>query len=274
MDAKQIAEIEVDVLLEAIRLRYDYDFKNYARASLKRRVHSLLSKENLEMPYQLIPRILYDHKIFDKFLSEMSVTVTELFRDPPFFKSIQEIIFPVLKTYPYFKIWHAGCATGEEVYSLAILLKEAGLLDKAKIYATDYNKRSLDMAKAGIYSTGNMEKNSEAYLKAGGKKSLNNYYTQQYDAFKFNDDLKKNITFAYHNLVKDGVFGEMNMVICRNVLIYFDKDLQNHAFTLFDSSMIKRGFLCLGSKETIEYSVLKNQYETLSKPNKIYRKAN
>ena len=274
MDAKKIAEIEVDVLLEAIRLRYDYDFKNYARASLKRRVHSLLSKENLEMPYQLIPRILYDNKIFDKFLSEMSVTVTELFRDPPFFKSIQEIIFPVLKTYPYFKIWHAGCATGEEVYSLAILLKEAGLLGKAKIYATDYNKRSLDIAKAGIYSASNMEKNSEAYLKAGGKKSLNHYYTEQYDAFKFKDDLNKNITFAYHNLVKDGVFGEMHAVICRNVLIYFDKDLQNHAFTLFDNSMVKRGFLCLGSKETIDYSVLKNQYETFSRSNKIYRKTN
>ncbi len=274
MDAKQIAEIEVDVLLEAIRLRYDYDFKNYARASLKRRVHSLLAKENLEMPYQLIPRILYDHKIFDKFLSEMSVTVTELFRDPPFFKSIQEIIFPVLKTYPYFKIWHAGCATGEEVYSLAILLKEAGLLDKAKIYATDYNKRSLDIAKAGIYDASNMEKNSEAYLKGGGKKSLDHYYTEQYDAFKFKDELNKNITFAYHNLVKDGVFGEMHVVICRNVLIYFDKDLQNHAFTLFDNSMVKRGFLCLGSKETIDYSVLKNQYETFSKPNKIYRKTN
>ena len=274
MDAKQIAEIEVDVLLEAIRLRYDYDFKNYARASLKRRVHSLLSKENLEMPYQLIPRILYDNKIFDKFLSEMSVTVTELFRDPPFFKSIQEIIFPVLKTYPYFKIWHAGCATGEEVYSLAILLKEAGLLDRAKIYATDYNKQSLEVAKAGIYSASNMKKNSEAYLKAGGKKSLDHYYTEQYDAFKFKDELNENITFAYHNLVKDGVFGEMHMVICRNVLIYFDKDLQNHAFTLFDNSMAKRGFLCLGSKETIDYSVLKNQYETFSKPNKIYRKTN
>ena len=274
MDAKKIAEIEVDVLLEAIRLRYDYDFKNYARASLKRRVHSLLSKENLEMPYQLIPRILYDNKIFDKFLSEMSVTVTELFRDPPFFKSIQEIIFPVLKTYPYFKIWHAGCATGEEVYSLAILLKEAGLLDKAKIYATDYNKQSLDLAKAGIYDASNMEKNAEAYIKAGGKKSLDHYYTQQYDAFKFKDELNKNVTFAYHNLVKDGVFGEMHMVICRNVLIYFDKDLQNHAFTLFDNSMVKRGFLCLGSKETIDYSVLKSQYETFSKPNKIYRKKN
>jgi len=274
LDAKQIAEIEVDVLLEAIRLRYDYDFKNYARASLKRRVHSLLSKENLEMPYQLIPRILYDNKIFDKFLSEMSVTVTELFRDPPFFKSIQEIIFPVLKTYPYFKIWHAGCATGEEVYSLAILLKEAGLLDKAKIYATDYNKQSLDLAKAGIYDASNMEKNAEAYIKAGGKKSLDHYYTQQYDAFKFKDELNKNVTFAYHNLVKDGVFGEMHMVICRNVLIYFDKDLQNHAFTLFDNSMVKRGFLCLGSKETIDYSVLKSQYETFSKPNKIYRKKN
>ncbi len=251
MDAKKIAEIEVDVLLEAIRLRYDYDFRNYARASLKRRVQSLLSKENLEMPYQLIPRILYDQNIFDKFLSEMSVTVTELFRDPPFFKSIQEIIFPVLATYPYFKIWHAGCATGEEVYSLAILLKEAGLLNRAKIYATDYSKRSLNTAKEGIYDASNMKINSEAYLKAGGKNQLEDYYTQQYDAFKFNDELKKNITFAYHNLVKDGVFGEMNMVVCRNVLIYFDKNLQNHAFSLFDSSMLRWVFYALAAKKPL-----------------------
>ena len=274
MEPKKIAEIEVDVLLEAIRLRYDYDFKNYARASLNRRVQNLLSKENLQMPYQLIPRILYDHTIFDKFLSEMSVTVTELFRDPPFFKAIQDIIFPVLRTYPYVKIWHAGCATGEEVYSLAILLKEAGLLGKARIYATDYNKRSLELAKEGIYSAANLEANKKAYLKAGGKKTLDHYYTEQYDAFKFQDSLKENITFAYHNLVKDGVFGEMHMVVCRNVLIYFDKDLQNHAFTLFDNSLVKMGFLCLGSKETIDYSIVKEHYETFSKPNKIYRRRN
>jgi len=274
VDPKKIAEIEIDVLLEAIRLRYDYDFKSYARASLNRRVQSLLTKENLEMPYQLIPRILYDHTIFDKFLSEMSVTVTEFFRDPPFFKAIQDIIFPVLQTYPYVKIWHAGCATGEEVYSLAILLKEAGLLNKAKIYATDYNKRSLEVAKEGIYSTSNLEANKKAYLNAGGEKSLDHYYTEQYEAFKFQDSLKENMTFAYHNLVKDGVFGEMNIVICRNVLIYFDKDLQDHAFTLFNSSLVRKGFMCLGSKETIDYSAIKDQYETFSKPNKIFRRKN
>jgi len=274
VDPKQIAEIEVDVLLESIRLRYDYDFRHYARASLKRRVQNMLVKENLQMPYQLIPRILYDQSIFDRFLSEMSVTVTEMFRDPSFFEALQETVFPAMKTYPFFKIWHAGCATGEEVYSLAILLKEAGLLDRARIYATDYNNHSLKIAKQGIYRSENFEDNTKAYQRAGGKNQLSDYYTQQYDAIKFKDSLKDNITFAYHNLVKDGVFGEMHLVVCRNVLIYFDKDLQNHALTLFDNSLARRGFLCLGSKETIDYSVLKNSFESQSRSNKIFRKNN
>ena len=272
MELTEIAEIEIDTLLEAIRLRYDYDFSKYARSSLKRRINGLLIKEKLDMPYQLIPRILYDEQVFNRFLTELSVTVTELYRDPEFFLNLVESVFPVLDTYPYFKIWHAGCATGEEAYSLAILLKEAGLLSRAKIYATDYNNKSIDIAKRGNYSAEYIESGNQCYLKAGGKQRLSDYYTEQYDAITFDDELKNAITFAYHNLVKDGVFGEMNLIICRNVFIYFDKDLQDYVLTLFNESAISKGFLCLGSKETIRFSVLKDKFNTLSETHSIYRK--
>jgi len=172
VDIAKIAEIEVDILLDAIKRRYDYDFSQYARSSLKRRINGLLIKEKLDMPYQLIPRILYDEQVFEKFLSEMSVTVTEMFRDESFFQQLQESVFPKLATYPFFKIWHAGCATGEEVYSLAILLQEAGLLGRAKIYATDYNNKSIDIAKQGIYSAENLKSHEKSYLKAGGQKNI------------------------------------------------------------------------------------------------------
>ncbi|OUS19269.1 chemotaxis protein CheR ['Osedax' symbiont bacterium Rs2_46_30_T18] len=272
MELTEIAEIEIDTLLDAIRRRYDYDFSNYARSSLKRRINGLLIKEKLEMPYQLIPRILYDEEVFNRFLSELSVTVTEMYRDPEFFRNLVESIFPVLNTYPYFKIWHAGCATGEEAYSLAVLLKEAGLLDRAKIYATDYNNKSIDIAKQGIYSAENVEVSNKGYLKAGGMHRFSDYYTNHYDAIKFNDELRNAITFAYHNLVKDGVFGEMNLIICRNVFIYFDSELQNYVLNLFNESAISKGFLCLGNKETIRFSILKDKFATLSEGNSIYRK--
>jgi len=272
MELTEIADVEIDTLLDAIRRRYDYDFSQYARSSLKRRINGLLIKERLDMPYQLIPRILYDEEVFNRFLSELSVTVTEMYRDPEFFLDIVKSIFPVLETYPYFKIWHAGCATGEEAYSLAILLKEAGLLNRAKIYATDYNNKSIDIAKQGIYSAENIELSKSSYLKSGGKHDFSDYYTDHFEAIKFNDELKKSITFAYHNLVKDGVFGGMNLIICRNVFIYFDKELQDYVLNLFNESATSKGFLCLGNKETIRFSMLKDKYNILSESNSIYRK--
>ncbi|PCK03820.1 MAG: chemotaxis protein CheR [Alteromonadaceae bacterium] len=272
MDTKEIVDIEIDVLLEAIHRRYDYDFSKYARPSLNRRVQGFLMKEKLETPSQLIPNILRDKYLFDRFLAELSVTVTEFFRDPGFFNAVKETIFPILKTYPFFKIWHAGCATGEEVYSLAILLKEANLLGRARIYATDYNKQALSKAKSGVYPIKKLVDVESAYCDAGGNRRLTDYYTEADNEIKFNGSLQKDITFAYHNLVKDGVFGEMHMVICRNVLIYFDKDLRDHALTLFNNSLAKRGFICLGHKETLSYSVLHNEYNNLSGTNKIFRR--
>jgi len=272
MELNEIAEIEIDTLLDAIRRRYDYDFSHYARSSLKRRINGLLIKEKLDMPYQLIPRILYDEDVFNRFLSELSVTVTEMFRDPEFFLHLVEFVFPVLNTYPYFKIWHAGCATGEEAYSLAILLKEAGLLNRAKIYATDYNNKSIDIAKRGIYSIENTAASNNSYRKAGGKYKFCDYYTDDHQAIKFDDELRNAITFAYHNLVKDGVFGEMNLIICRNVFIYFDSQLQNYVLKLFNESAISKGFMCLGTKESIRFSILKDNFTTLCEKTSIYRK--
>ncbi|MEE8060018.1 MAG: CheR family methyltransferase [Pseudomonadales bacterium] len=274
MDPKEIVNIEIDVLLEAIHQRYDYDFSQYARASLNRLVHDFLIKENYATPSQLIPNILYDEDTFDRFLLELSVTFTEFFRDPSYFNAITEIIFPVLKTYPFFKIWFAGCATGEEVYSLAILLAEANLLKRAKIYATDYNKQAIAIAKSGIYDAKKIEGKALAYSNAGGNSVLSHYYTKRHDTIKFNDSLQNDITFACHNLVKDSAFGEMHMVICRNVLIYFDQDLKDHTLNLLNNSLSKRGFICLGNKETLRYSVLHNQYSIISEENKMFRKIN
>ncbi|MBV1883680.1 MAG: protein-glutamate O-methyltransferase CheR [Pseudomonadales bacterium] len=272
MNPSEIAKIETDVLLDAIQRRWDYDFHQYARASLNRRIASVLNKEGLEMPYQLIPRILYDEDSFESFLTAMSVSVTELFRDPSFFLTLKEKVVPVFETYPFIKIWHAGCASGEEAYSLAILLHEQGLLEKAKIYATDYNKHSLDIAQQGIYSAQDIEQSESAYVEAGGIHSLRSYVVEQYGHLKVADKIKNNITFSYHNLVKDGVFGEMNLIICRNVLIYFDKSLQNHTLKLFSDSLVRKGFLCLGLQESLDFSDLANEFNSVSDYNRIYRR--
>lgn len=272
MEPAEIAEIEIDVLLEAIKLRWDYDFHNYARASLARRIKTVLAREGLDMPYQLIPRILYNQDTFESFLSAMSVTVTEMFRNPNFYLGLVESVFSVLESYPFIKVWFAGCATGQEVYSLAILLREHGLLKRTKIYATDYNKNSLDIAQKGIYPAEDIEHNTKAYIEAGGKKEFSHYIVEQYGNIKLLDELKDNITFSYHNLVRDGVFGEMNLVICRNVIIYFDKELQNHVLSLFDGSLCRKGFLCLGPRETLDFSVIRKNFDVFSGPNKIYRR--
>jgi chemotaxis protein methyltransferase CheR len=202
----------------------------------------------------------------------MSITVTEMFRDPAFYTAIREKLIPALKTFPFVKIWHAGCATGEEVYSMAILLHEENFLDRARIYATDFNKHSLDIAEKGVYPARNMALHAANYRASGGKANFEDYYSAGYDLAKMKDMLKKNITFSYHNLVTDSVFGEMNVVICRNVLIYFDKILQERVFGLFTDSLRHSGFLCLGSKESLNFSSVKKNFETVESKQKIYRK--
>jgi len=269
---KSLLDIEIDCLLSAITERYGYDFRNYARASLKRRIQNYLTVSDCNHVSELIPKVLHDKECFAKFLSNMSVTVTEMFRDPLVFKSIREDILPKLKTYSRINVWHAGCATGEEVYSMAILLEEEGLLDRAHIYATDFNAKSLATAKEGIYPAENVQLYTRNYLKAGGKSSFSDYYQANYESAKMKDSLREKITFASHNLISDQVFAEMNLVLCRNVLIYFDKVLQDRVLELFSDSLVSRGFLVLGDKEAIKYSIVKDDFEAVSERLKTYRK--
>jgi chemotaxis protein methyltransferase CheR len=268
----KLEKIETELLLEAIFKHYGYDFRDYASASLKRRLQHNLTVNQCKTISELLTKILHDKKAFEKLLYDISVTVTEMFRDPYTYKSIHKYVIPVLRTYPYIKIWHAGCATGEEVYSMAILLHEEGLLEKTHIYATDINLRSLEIAREGIYPADEIKKHTKNYQLAGGKHSLSEYYHVKYGSAKIIDFLKKNITFTYHNLAVDHSFCEVQVIICRNVLIYFNQSLQNHVLKLFDNSLCNGGFLYLGSKESIQYTSLKEKYEAVAPEDRLYRK--
>jgi chemotaxis protein methyltransferase CheR len=272
MDESEVERIEISLLLEGIHRRWGYDFKHYSYASLKRRLDHSLADAGLTRFTELLDLLLHDQAAFDTFLRHMSITVTEMFRDPPFYRAMREAVVPALKTYPFTKIWHAGCATGEEVYSMAILLHEENFLDRVRIYATDFNKHSLDIAEKGIYPAAKIGGHAANYLASGGKSDLSRYYSAGYDLAKMKDFLKDRITFSYHNLVTDGVFGEMNLISCRNVLIYFDKTLQDRVLSLFADSLRYGGFLCLGSKETLNFSSVKKAFEPLEGRHRIYRK--
>lgn len=265
-------DIEIKLLLEAIYLKHGYDFRNYSDAHMKRRILHRMVMSNIKNIAQMQHRILYDNKFFDQILSDFSINVTEMFRDPTFFKSFREKIVPILKTYPFIRIWHAGCSTGEEVYSMAILLKEEGLYDRVQIYATDFNKVVLQRAKDGIYPISTIKENTYNYQQAGGKACFSDYYTAMYDSVIFDQALRKKITFAEHNLVTDSTFAEMHVIICRNVMIYFDKKLQNRVIKLFSDSLGNGCFLCLGLKESIKFSNYSDSFKTISEEQKIYQK--
>lgn len=266
-------ELEIDKLLNGVRSHYGYDFTHYSRASLKRRLDRALSLTKLVHFSDLLNRLLHDEQCFDEFLKIMSITVTEMFRDPLFYLAVRTHLIPVLKTYPFIKIWHAGCATGEEVYSMALLLYEEGFLDRARIYATDFNKHSLDMASNGVYPARHMASYAANYRDTGGKADFSEYYSGGYDLVKFKDFLRERITFSYHNLVTDGVFGEMNMICCRNVLIYFDKTLQDQVLVKFSESLRHGGYLCLGNKESLAFTAVNPLFAPVDKKQRIYRKA-
>ncbi len=264
--------IELKLLIEAIYLRYSYDFRDYSSASLKRRVLLALKQMHCENISELQRRILYDPQAFMELLQFLTIPVSEMFRDPSYYLALREQVIPVLCTYPSLKIWIAGCSTGEEVYSMAILLKEEGLLDRTILYATDINPRSLERARQGIFNIDNMRQYTSNYQGAGGKHSLSDYYTAAYDSAIMDKSLKENITFADHSLATDSVFAETQLISCRNVLIYFNKPLQNRAFGLFYDSLCHRGFLGLGSKETVEFSGYAEQFEAFDKPERVFRK--
>ncbi|MCP4697291.1 MAG: protein-glutamate O-methyltransferase CheR [Gammaproteobacteria bacterium] len=272
MDDIETQNIELQLLLQAIYLKYGYDFRNYAKASVKRRILHRLKKDGYKSISTMQHKLLYDVSFFDTLLLDLSINVTEMFRDPSFYRGLRKAVVPMLKSFPFLKIWHAGCSTGEEVYSMAVLLKEEGLYERTQIYATDMNEVVLKQAKDGIFAINRLKQYTANYQKAGGQESFSDYYTAHYEHVMMNKSLKENILFSDHNLATDGVFGEMNLIVCRNVLIYFNRDLQHRVMGLFADSLCSGGILCLGSKESIRFSEYSEQFEDVSREEKIYIK--
>lgn len=273
-ESSSIERIEISLLLEGIYQRYGHDFRNYAYSSIQRRIKHRLDIENLESISHLQQKVLHEPVIMEKLLQDFSINVTEMFRDPEFYVSFRKNVVPILHSYPFIRIWHAGCSTGEEAYSMAILLHEEGLYKKSKIYATDMNKDVVEKAKTGVFSFDKMKQYTSNYQKAGGMHAFSEYYTADKYGVKFLPFLSENIVFAQHNLVTDSSFNEFNVILCRNVMIYFDKQLQSHVHGLFKKSLSRFGILGLGNKESIRFSSYADLYEELDRDNKIYRKIN
>lgn len=268
-DSKELKE-----LLESIRFVYGYDFTEYAEASVKRRIAHFINARKISSLDKLAKIILKDEKLFEEFVQDISVTVTEMFRDPAFYKSLRKNVMKRLATYPFIKVWIAGCATGEEVYSIAILLQEEELLNRSIIYATDINQKSLQFAKEGIYKLENMKEYTVNYQKAGGKRSFSEYYKAKYNSVLFDKSLKQNIVFAPHNLAVDKSFNEFQLIICRNVLIYFNQQLQDKVISLFYDSLCPFGFIGLGNKESLLFSNKKKFFDEVDRKEKIFIKYN
>jgi chemotaxis protein methyltransferase CheR len=267
-----LEDIELDLLLEGILRRYGLDFRGYARTSLRRRVWNMVHATKLETLSGLQAKVLHEPAMMDVLLQHLSVNTTTMFRDPSFFQAFRERVVPHLFSAPFVRIWHAGCSTGEEVYSLAILLQEAGLYERSRIYATDMNVAVVERAKSGIFPLEHMREYTSNYQRAGGVSSFSDYYTANYDHAIFKASLRKNIIFAQHNLVSDGTFNEFNVILCRNVLIYFGTRLQEHVHKLLHQSLRRFGVLALGRGETLRHTVLERDYEEMDTQERIYRR--
>jgi chemotaxis protein methyltransferase CheR len=267
-----LEQIEIQLLLEAIYQHYGFDFRGYALASLKRRLWRRAYGEKLETLSALQDKVLHDPAVMERLLLDLSINVTAMFRDPPFFRAFREKVVPTLRTYPFLRIWNAGCSTGEETYSLAILLKEEGLYERSRIYATDINDRVLEQARAGRFPLEKMREYTENYLGAGGSEEFSGYYTVAGDAASFSADLREQVVFAQHNLVSDAPFNEFNVIVCRNVMIYFGKTLQDRVHELFYESLDTLGVLAMGHKESIKFTRYEDRYEALDAHQKLYRK--
>jgi chemotaxis protein methyltransferase CheR len=269
---RDIEEIEVDLLLEAIYRRYGFDFREYAPASLKRRLWRRTHAEGLERLSELQARVLHDPQCMERLLLDLSINVTSMFRDPSFYTAFREKVVPLLRTYPFARIWVAGCSSGEEVYSLAIMLDEADLLSRTRIYATDINEAVLERARLGVFPLGKMQEYTQNYVHAGGERAFSEYYLASYDGAVFDRRLVENVVFAQHNLVSDRAFNEFHVIVCRNVMIYFDRSLQERVLALFHESLVRFGVLALGHKETIRLSPFADRYEDLDGVEKLFRK--
>jgi len=266
-------DIELKMLVEAVYLKYNYDFRDYTGASQKRRILVAMREMDCETVSALQAKVMHEPDGFAQLLQYLTIPVTEMFRDPEYWQAVREQVVPFLKTYPSLKIWVAGCSTGEEVYSLAILLHEEGLLERAIIYATDINPESLEAARRGVFGLDRMRLYTENYQKAGGKRAFSDYYTAAYDGALFDRALVENVTFADHSLATDSVFSETHFVSCRNVLIYFNRKLQDRVLGLFHESLCYRGFLGLGSKESIDFSSYADRFDVLARRERLFRKS-
>lgn len=269
---EDLEKLEIELLLQGLYSWCGYDFRNYAYNSIRRRIWHRVHAEKLSSITSLLDKVLHEPACLQRLIADFSINVTEMFRDPLFFLHFREKVVPLLRTYPSIRIWHAGCASGEEVYSMAMLLYEEGLYDRTKIYATDINAEVLKKAKTGLFSLENMRKYTNNYLHAGGKKAFSDYYHVTNNGVKFHSYLTQNVVFAQHNLVTDHSFNEFHVILCRNVLIYFNKPLQEKVHSLFYESLGMFGILGLGDKETINFTNIEDRYEIISKSQKIYKK--
>jgi len=270
--SEKIEDIEIQLLLEALYQRYHYDFRNYARASIKRRLKQAREQMGFRSFSALQESLLHDPAMLPRLLSYLTVQVSELFRDPSYFRAVRETVAPHLRTYPSLKIWIAGCSSGEELYSFVILFREEGLEQRSLFYATDINPDALAKAEAGIYDLDRMQLFTENHRKSGGKSSLSDYYTAAYGKAAFDKSLRDHVVFSDHSLVTDAVFAEMQLISCRNVLIYFDRALQDRALGLFKESLARKGFLGLGSKESLRFSDHAGSFADCVREEKIYQK--
>jgi chemotaxis protein methyltransferase CheR len=267
-----LEQLEVQLLLEGIFKQYGFDFRSYAYASVRRRLWKRIEAEGLTTISGLQERVLHEPAMMERLLLDLSINVTAMFRDPGFYRVFREQVVPTLRTYPFIRLWHAGCATGEEVYSMAMLLEEESLYERSRIYATDINEVVLQKAKAGIFPLERMQEYTENYIAAGGKRAFSDYYVAKYGGALFSPSLTRNVVFSQHNLVTDSSFSEFNAILCRNVLIYFDKSLQARVHELFYNSLVMFGILALGSRESLRFSPYEDSYEQINGPEKIYRK--
>jgi chemotaxis protein methyltransferase CheR len=271
-EPETVEALELELLLEAVFRYYGYDFRDYARTSMRRRIANTMHSESVETISALQARVLHRPESWDRFLNGISVNVSAMFRDPHFFLAFRRHAIPLLRTYPFIRIWQAGCSLGEEAYSLAILLEEEGLYDRALIYATDINENTLRRAREGIYPADVMQRHTENYIQAGGTRTFSEYYTARYDFALLRPALQRNIVFSQHNLVSDGPFNEFNVVLCRNVMIYFNRTLQERTHALILNSLATFGVLGLGSRESLRFMPQEDQYEQIVEGEKLYRR--
>ncbi len=271
-EEEQLEEIEIGLLLEGVFRYYGADFRNYAPASLRRRVRESVQREGVETVSGLQAKLLHDPACLERFLHTLSINVTSMFRDPSFYLAFRTKVVPLLRTYPFVRVWHAGCSTGEEVYSMAILLQEEGLYPRCRIYATDMNPVVLRKAREGIFPLASMQEYTGNYMKAGGRGFFSDYYTAQYEHVIFKPSLKENLVFSEHNLVTDGSFNEFHVILCRNVMIYFNKALQRRVHNLIYESLVMFGVFGVGNKESLRFTPREADYDELDAENRLYRK--